>query len=111
MSDPPGLRRARLLARLLDDAVRIPGTSFRVGLDPLLSLVPVGGSALGFLCSLYVVAEAARAGVPARTLAAMLARIAADAVVGSLPLVGPAADAVVRANRRNVAAFERAVNR
>ncbi|MFB6147081.1 MAG: DUF4112 domain-containing protein [Halobacteriaceae archaeon] len=109
MSDPAGLRRARLLARLLDDAVRVPGTSFRVGLDPLFSVLPVAGSALGALCSLYIVVEAALAGVSRRTLAGMLLRIGVDAAGGALPLVGPLADVVVRANRRNVAAFERAV--
>ncbi|MFB6157380.1 MAG: DUF4112 domain-containing protein [Haloferacaceae archaeon] len=109
MSEPAGLRRARLLARLLDDAIRVPGTSFRVGLDPLLSVFPVGGSVIGAVCSLYVVAEAALAGVPPRTLAWMLLRVVADAAVGALPFAGPLADAAVRANRRNVAAFERAV--
>lgn len=110
-AEPPGLRRARRAATLLDAAVRVPGTSIRVGLDPILSVLPVAGDAVGVLCSLYVVAEAARAGVRPRTLAAMLGLIAVDAAVGSLPLVGPVADAVLRVNERNVALFERAVSR
>lgn len=109
-SDPPGLRRSRRLARLLDSAVRVPGTSIRVGLDPLLSVLPVGGDALGLLCSLYVVWEAARAGVPSRTLALMLALVVTDAVVGTVPFVGPVADAFLRVNERNVALFERAIS-
>ena len=39
---PAELRRARTVARVLDDLVPVPGTSWRVGLDPLLGLVPVG---------------------------------------------------------------------
>lgn len=109
--EPPGLRRARRLARLLDDAVRVPGTSVRIGVDPLLSVLPVAGDAVGAVCSLYVVWEAARADVPWRTLVLMVALIGVDAAVGSLPLVGPVADAVLRVNRRNVALFERAVSR
>lgn len=109
--DPPGLRRTRRFAHLLDSAVRVPGTSIRVGLDPLFSVLPVAGSTLGTLCSLYIVLEAALAGVPLRTIALMLALVGVDAAVGTVPLVGPVADAFLRVNRRNVALFERAVSR
>ncbi|MEJ2204466.1 MAG: DUF4112 domain-containing protein, partial [Gemmatimonadota bacterium] len=37
---PPALRQARAVARALDDLIRVPGTRYRVGLDPLLGLVP-----------------------------------------------------------------------
>ena len=37
---------ARYLARWLDDWLRIPGTNFKIGLDPLLALFPGLGSAL-----------------------------------------------------------------
>lgn len=109
--DPPGLRRARRLAHLLDEAVRVPGTSVRVGLDPVLSAFPLAGDAAALLCSLYVVVAAARAGVPPGTLALMLALVAVDAAVGTVPLVGPVVDAGLRVNERNVALFERAVSR
>jgi hypothetical protein len=108
--DPPALRRARAASRLLDAAVTVPGTSVRVGLDPLLSVVPFG-SLLGTLCSLYIVVEAARSGVPGRTLARMLANLAVDTAVGAVPLVGPFVDAAWRANERNVSLFERHVDR
>lgn len=108
---PPGLRRARTVARLLDGAVRIPGTGVRVGADPILSALPVAGDALALAASLYVVVEAAIAGVRPRTLALMLALVAFDAAVGAVPLVGPVADAFVRANQRNVTLFERAISR
>jgi phosphotransferase system glucose/maltose/N-acetylglucosamine-specific IIC component len=106
---PTRLRYARTIARLLDGAVRVPGTSRRIGLDPLLSVVPVVGSGLGLLLSLSIVWAAAREGVPAATLARMLAHLALDAAVGAVPVAGPVADAVVRANERNVALFEAAL--
>jgi hypothetical protein len=106
--DPPGLRRARLLAHILDDAVRLPG-GFRVGLDPLLSVVPVAGDAVAALLSGYVVVEAWRAGVPPRTLARMVLYVAVEFVLGSVPVVGTILDAVLRVNRRNVDLFEAAL--
>jgi hypothetical protein len=95
---------------LLDAAVTVPGTDVRVGVDPLLSVVPFG-SLLGTAASLYIVAEAAVYGVPAATLARMLANLAVDTVLGLVPLVGPLVDAAWRANERNVALFERHVGR
>jgi hypothetical protein len=106
--DPPGLRRARRLAHLLDDAVRLPG-GVRVGLDPVLSVVPVAGDAVAALLSVYIVVEAWRAGVPRATLARMVLYVVAEFALGSVPVVGTLVDAVLRVNRRNVDLFEAAV--
>lgn len=103
--DPAALRRARLLSRLFDSAVRVPRTNQRVGVDVLVDLVP-GGSVLSGILSLYVVAEAVRWGVPLTTLVHMLVNVGIDVVLGSLPFVGLFFDAVWRANERNVALLE-----
>lgn len=108
-TDPPGLRRARWLATVLDDAVRLPG-GVRVGLDPALSAVPVAGDLAGAVLSAYVVFEAWRAGVPRARLARMSLYVLVEATLGSIPVVGTFVDAVARVNRRNVALFEEAVN-
>jgi hypothetical protein len=106
-----GLERARTASRLLDDAFRIPYTNRRVGVDPLLGLLPVAGDAVAALASLYVVFEAYRAGVPGRTLTTMLLLIAVDTAAGSLPVVGTLFDAFWKANRWNVSLFEKHVER
>ncbi|SDZ89321.1 protein of unknown function [Haloplanus vescus] len=99
----PAVRRMRFVAHVLDESVRIPGTSFRVGLDPILGLLPVVGDVASGCLSLYIVLESARLGVSNRTLVRMLANIALDVVAGSVPLVGDLFDAAWRANTRNVA--------
>lgn len=104
--EPPALGRARLVAQLLDSAVRVPFTRRRVGLDVLFGLLPVGGDAVGALLSLYVVFEGYRLGVGRRVLARMLGNIAVDFVVGLLPVLGDAADTVWKANERNLALIE-----
>lgn len=108
-TDPPGLQRARWLANVLDDAVRLPG-GIRVGLDPVFSALPVAGGLVGAVLSAYIVFEAWRAGVPRARLARMSIYVIVEAVLGSIPIVGPLVDAVVRVNRRNVALFEEAIN-
>lgn len=107
---PAGLRRAQRVATLLDDAITIPGVNVKVGLDPLVGLLPVSGDAITAACSLYIVAEAVRCGVPWTTTARMLCNVALDLVVGSVPIVGDAFDVVWKANRRNVDLFERALD-
>jgi Domain of unknown function (DUF4112) len=39
----PGLKRMRQLSQLLDGAIVIPGTKQRIGIDPILGLIPGGG--------------------------------------------------------------------
>jgi len=101
-----GLERARTVANALDSAVTVPGTSFEVGLDPIVGIVPGGGDAVTAVGSLYIVFEAARAGVPTSALKKMLALVVVDLVAGSIPVIGVAFDAVWKANEWNVATFE-----
>jgi hypothetical protein len=96
----------RSFARVLDSAVEIPGTNVRVGLDPLVGLLPVVGDVPTSLLGAYVIVQGARLGVPRETLARMGANLIVDAVVGSLPLVGDVGDVVWRAHDRNVALLE-----
>lgn len=101
------LRRLRRLSELLDSAVRVPGTDRRVGLDALVGLVPGVGDALTALVSLLVVAEGYRLGASRLTLLRMLANVAVDYAVGSVPLAGDLFDAAWKANERNVRLLER----
>lgn len=104
--DRAALARVRFVSRTLDNAIRIPGTTFRIGLDPILGILPGAGDAVSMAISLYVLFEAIRLGVPWLTIARMLAVLLVDAVIGSIPLLGPVFDAVFKANERNLATFE-----
>jgi hypothetical protein len=103
------LRRVETVSRLLDDAVRVPGTRFRVGIDPVVGILPGAGDAVIAAISLYPLVEAYRLGVSWGTLVKMLTLVAVDAVVGSIPLIGSVFDAVWKANRWNVALLKREI--
>ncbi|MFP5305811.1 MAG: DUF4112 domain-containing protein [Gammaproteobacteria bacterium] len=94
-------RRAELLSRLLDSAVAIPGTRFRIGLDALIGLIPGIGDALGVIIGAWFLLEGARAGAPPALLARMLGNLLVDLLAGFVPVVGDIADAWFKANRRN----------
>jgi hypothetical protein len=103
---PGQLGAARTLSRLLDRQFRVPGTSIRFGLDPILGLLPVGGDVIAALGSGYILYVAWRNGTPGALLGRMLANVAVDTVVGSVPVLGDLFDAGWKANARNVALLE-----
>lgn len=99
--------RVRRLARLLDTAVRVPGTNVRFGLDAALGLVPGVGDLAGAALSGYIVLAAVRLGAPAPVLVRMLLNVGVDTVAGSVPLLGDLFDVGWRANVRNAELLER----
>jgi len=104
--EPPGMERVRAVANLLDEAIEIPGINYKIGLDPILGILPVGGDAVSAAISLYIVAEGARMGASRDTVLQMLFNVGVDAVIGSIPVLGTVIDAVWKANERNVALLE-----
>lgn len=100
------LDRIRRLSRLMDTAVRVPGTRIRFGLDSVIGLVPGFGDAATAGISAWIVREAYASGVPRRVLAKMLGNIAVDFVGGAIPLAGDLFDVYWKANQRNVELLE-----
>ncbi|HXL86925.1 MAG TPA: DUF4112 domain-containing protein, partial [Gemmatimonadaceae bacterium] len=87
------MRRVRTLARVLDNAISIPGTSWKIGLDPIIGLIPGFGDMIGAVLSGYIVLEAVHAEVPTFTLARMLVNVGIDTLLGAVPALGDVFDA------------------
>ena len=105
-SPDDALRGLRRITRIMDDAVEIPVLGVRVGLDPLLGLLPGAGDILAAAVAGWIVVTAARLGAAPVVVARMLLNVAADAVVGTAPLLGDAFDVAFKANRRNLTLLE-----
>jgi len=101
-----GVTRARGLARLLDDLIRIPGTNIGIGLDPIIGLIPGVGDVVGGLMSSYILMVAAQEGVPTSVMMRMLGNIALDSLVGVVPVLGDLFDFAFKAQTRNLALLE-----
>lgn len=100
------LNRIRKLSHLMDTAIRIPGTKFRIGLDPIIGLIPGAGDLISTTFSAYIIYLAARFGLPSQDLRKMIFNIGLEAVVGSVPLIGDLFDAYYKSNIRNLAILE-----
>jgi hypothetical protein len=93
---------SRQLARVMDDAVTVPGTRIGLGLDALIGLVPGIGDAFGSALSSVIVRDAIRARVPMVVLARMGLNLIVDALLGLVPGLGDVLDVAHRANRKNL---------
>ena len=92
-----------VLSHLLDDFIRIPGTSIRFGLDGIVGFIPGIGDLIGGIASCIIIIAAWVRGVSYVTVARMVANVAIEVVVGSIPILGDMFDIAWRANRRNYA--------
>ncbi|MFT3889122.1 MAG: DUF4112 domain-containing protein [Arachnia sp.] len=102
-------KATRALTYLLEDLVPIPGTKQRVGVDPLLSLIPGAGTVTGAVVGSVLLFDAARLRMPIPVLARMLGNWAIDWLVGLVPFVGPFLDAAWRSNAKNLKLLNRTI--
>lgn len=84
----PREKQAEMLAHFLDDVVRIPGTSIRFGVDPILGLIPVAGDILTVICGSFILLTARQLGVPPKDLRRMTYHQLLNGLVGAIPILG-----------------------
>ncbi|MGV3113916.1 DUF4112 domain-containing protein [Corynebacterium freneyi] len=94
-------RTSRLIAYVMDDLFTIPGTNRRVGLDPIVGLVPGLGDAAGAVAATGLVIDGIRYRVPFVVLLRMAFNLLLDMAIGAIPVAGDAFDFFFRANIRN----------
>lgn len=96
-----------LIAHVMDSLFRIPGTQWRVGIDPVLGLLPGLGDTSGAIISALLILRGAQAGVPRVVLCRMAGNVLINTGVGAIPVLGDAFSAWFKSNRLNYELFER----
>ena len=96
----------RKFARLLDSAFVVPGTRYRVGLDPFLGLLPGIGDLVSPLFAIGILWQAHDLGVPRVVQLRMILNVAIDGLLGALPFIGDLFDFVWKANDKNMVLLE-----
>ena len=97
----------RQVAELLDSAFVVPGTTYRIGFDPIIGLVPWIGDLVSPLFTIVLLWQAKDVRVPKVVLARMIFNAALDAIIGAIPLAGDLFDFAWKSNQRNLALLER----
>ena len=87
----------------------IPIGRWSIGLDGFLGLIPGFGDIVGALVSMLIVMRAVQSGIPRIAVARMVTNIAADTLVGSIPLLGDAFDFAFKANQKNLLIYRQAL--
>ena len=103
------LSRLKRLSEKLDDSITIPGTERKIGIDPIIGLIPVGGDLIGGVISLYIMRSGIKMGVPRETIIRMFANVTLEFVIGCIPILGDLFDAMWKSNQRNVKLIENSV--
>jgi hypothetical protein len=99
----------RRVAQLLDSAFVVPGTSYRVGLDPIVGLVPWLGDLVSPVFTIAMLWQARDLGLPRVVQLRMLFNVSIDTLVGLVPFFGDLFDFAWKANIKNMVLLERHV--
>lgn len=100
------LRRIRMLAILLDNQFRVPGTNFRFGWDSVIGLIPGFGDVATGVLAAYIVYLAHQLNVPRDILGKMIVNVVIDVSAGMVPVVGDVLDVAWKANLKNIRLLE-----
>jgi hypothetical protein len=110
--DPQSVRnRVQGLERLMERLFVVPGLNRPVGLDAILSLIPVVGSTTGAVIGAYMMWEARNLGMSKWQVARMSANTGVDWLLGLIPFVGAIPDFFFRSNTRNLRIIKRHLDR
>jgi Domain of unknown function (DUF4112) len=99
---PRDLVAMRKFAYLMDEAVRIPGTRRRIGLDAAIGFVPGIGDIVGAILSAWIIIGGLRHRVPMRYVVRMIINVLLDMAIGEIPIVGDIFDIAFEENIMNM---------
>lgn len=97
----------RKVSELLDSAFVVPGTQYRIGLDPVLGLIPGIGDLVSPLFTIGILWQARELAIPRVVQLRMIVNVAIDAFLGAVPVLGDLFDFAWKANNMNLALLER----
>lgn len=93
-------KSAELMVQVLDEQFKFG--RFKVGLDPIIGLIPGVGDVISTMLSFYIVWVAKELQVPQKHINKMIGNIMTDFLIGLVPFVGDIADFAFKANVKNL---------
>jgi hypothetical protein len=102
-------QQAELIAHVLDDAIRLPGTSICFGADPIVGLIPVVGDVFAVLSGVPILLIARQLRIPTNDLIRMAYHQLLNGLIGAIPLVGDLYSFGFKSHAKNSALLVRAL--
>ena len=101
--------QAETIARVLDDAMALPGIRPRVGLDPIVGLLPVVGDTMATIGGATILVMARQLQVPWDVQLRMAYNLLKNGLIGSIPLIGDFYSFVFKSHQLNAALLVRSI--
>ncbi|KAG0048479.1 hypothetical protein BGZ83_006566 [Gryganskiella cystojenkinii] len=98
------LAKVKRRAKILDTGLNL-GCA-KIGLDPIIGLVPVAGDAITLFMAMRLIHTAQQADIPKELTTKMLINVAIDFGAGLVPILGDIVDFLYKGNHRNAKLFE-----
>jgi hypothetical protein len=110
--DPAAVRkRVEAMEALLERAFVVPGLNRPIGLDVILDIIPIAGSAVAAALGGWMVWEARNLGMSRWQMARMAGNVGVDFLLGAIPWVGAIPDFFFRSNSRNLKIIRKHLDR
>ncbi len=101
------LNRIRRLSYLMDSSFRIPFVGWKVGLDPILGIIPGAGDLISTAVSIYIISLSVRFNLPISKVIQMILNVSIETLLGTVPILGDIFDAYYKSNIRNLEILEK----
>jgi hypothetical protein len=103
--------QAESIARMLDDAISLPGMRSRFGLDPLVGLLPVVGDAIVTIGGASILVMARQLQVSWDVQLRMAYNLLKNGLIGAIPFVGDFYSFTFKSHQLNAALLVRSIKR
>jgi|FLYM01.1.fsa_nt_gi hypothetical protein len=94
----------------MDSSITVPGTNFKIGLDPIIGLIPGIGDFIANSIGIYPIALAMKYKLSRIIILRMVLNLSVDYFFGVIPILGDIFDAAFKANQRNFRLLELGLN-
>ena len=99
---PQELQQIARLSKLMDSSIAIPIINKRIGLEPIIGLIPVAGDVVGFAISTWIMTVLIRNNGSGKVMAKMSLNILVDLILSFVPILGNILDFFVKTNQKNL---------
>src|SRR4029079_18757491 len=101
--------QAEVIARVLDNAMTIPGLRPKIGLDPVIGLFPIVGDTMATIGGAAILVVARQLPVPWEGQLRMAYNLLKNGFIGAIPLIGDFYSFIFKSHQLNAALLVRSI--